>query len=302
MDLSHLSNLFQGSKVVFIGNPSAGIHWMPAKLDFLIKILTKSGFKVELHLSDNPVHINELAKHVQEDISAIFIGGGDGTLNQVINGLMDPSKIPLVLIPWGTSNSIARGLGISGSMESLMRLFQEGRIIRMDMGIINKKRFMLCAGFGFDGQVAKALSSMSLSFRGYSRYLIPFLKTLVSYRANPMIVELNNQLFECELAIVGNLPLYGWRLKVTDKASCVSGHLDVCMFRKGSGMVIFYYGILALLGIISRRKGIKYMKTQGLFIDSQVPIPIQVDGDFFGRTPARIKIRPSSVPVLGLTS
>lgn len=296
MKLWHLKDVVQQKRILFIGNPKSGRAWPKWKIKSLLRALRNDGFSVEAYFESNALKLISIARNVKNNPGAIIIGGGDGTIKCIINALNDPSRIPILPIPWGTSNSIANELGISGGLSSALRLIKHLRIIKADMGIINNKRFLLCAGFGFDGALLHEKGKKG--HKGYRGYILPFIKALLKYREKPIKVSIGNKSYDCATLVVGNCSRYGWRFRITPHARLNSGMLDVCMLKRSGRLSLLYYAILCFLGVPQRIKGIRYLRAQELYVDSNYRIPIQVDGDYFGTTPANIRLVPGHIPLL----
>ncbi len=299
MGFYNFKKIIRDKNLLFIGNPESSRAWSRWKIEWLLKELRNSGFDVEFYLQCDPDKIMNTAKELGDEKGAVIVGGGDGTLNCVINGLKDPSKAPILLIPWGTSNSIAKELGISEGLRSALNLIERGKIVKADMGLINNRRFLLCAGIGFDGEVLRIMKERG-TFKGYQGYIIPFLETIIRYKEKKISVTVNEEHFQCGLVVVGNCSHYGWRFKVTHRGRLDSGMIDICMFEKGDSSAIINYAVLSLLGVPMKIKGMKYVNTKALQISSTERVPVQVDGDFFGYTPVKIMVVPGHIPLFSL--
>jgi YegS/Rv2252/BmrU family lipid kinase len=238
------------------------------------------------------------ATFLGSDVGTLLVGGGDGTLNEVINGLSDPSRIPIVLLPVGTSNSLAKELDLPKRPESIAEMMEKGQIRRLDIGTVGDRRFLLGVGSGFDGMVTEEVFRSGGLGSGYGRYIFPILKVLVRYHPPELKAMVDGIQVKGGMIYVGNTRILGWILKITDRARCDSGHLDVCIFPKARVQDLLRYLPAAFFGRLSRLSDVRYLTGKTISIHSKKPIAVQMDGDYFGKTPIRIDCQKAVVPIV----
>ncbi|MGO8881259.1 MAG: diacylglycerol/lipid kinase family protein [Desulfomonilaceae bacterium] len=161
-------------KVLIIGNSISGRGKTSQRVYKLAGMLKYNGHNVEVFLSSKPRDALIRAASIGADLQRIVIAGGDGTVNEVLNGLLDPSIVPIVHLATGTANMLARELGLPTSVSETAGLVETGRILPVDMGVVSGRRFLLVASVGFDSFVTLQMTEMRRQFLGYRGYLIPF--------------------------------------------------------------------------------------------------------------------------------
>ena len=169
-------------------------------------------------------------------VDRIVAAGGDGTLNEVVNGLADPSATPLAPLALGTANMLAVALGVPRDPEQLAEVIDRGSVRRIDLGCVGTTRFLGVVGVGFDALVTEEVRRTRRGPLGYHGYALPILRALRRYRPPRLDVRLDGGApIACGFAIVAKLPNYGGLFAVTPDARLDSGHLDVCLFRDAIG-------------------------------------------------------------------
>ncbi len=282
-----------------VGNPVAGRGGAPRKAERFARELERRGHHVDWLLTRRVGEARRRAGELEGRVDCIVVAAGDGTLNEVVNGLSDPSRTPLGHLPLGTANLLAHELGLPHRPEALAELVESGATRRIDLGRIGRSRFLLLASSGFDALVTQRVRRARAKGLGYRGYLLPILRTLASYREPHLRVRIDGrEELEGSLVVASNLRNYGGLFSVTDRARCDSGHLDVCVFRSASRLEIPGYVAAAALGRISRLRSVAYREARRVEIEGERPVPVQVDGDYWGTTPVALEIEPRVVPIL----
>ena len=143
---------------LIVANPISGLGFGRRNAPRLEERLRESGYDVELIWTTESNTAREAAAAADpSQVAAILCVGGDGTLNQVVNGLGD-KRIPVTIFPTGTGNVLAKEYGIPYSVPRVCDMIRRGKIELLDAGVIGGQRFVLFAGAGFDAAVAMALS------------------------------------------------------------------------------------------------------------------------------------------------
>lgn len=234
----------------------------------------------------------------------LVIAGGDGTINEVINGLMtDTASIPekrlprLGIVPIGTANVLAHELGIPASITDAVRVIFSGSCKNISLGRINGKYFSLMAGIGFDGETVRGVKMKMKRVFGKGAYLLSGVARLIGYTHPAIEMKTENGTVCGTTAIIGNARSYGGAYQVTPLATLTEPLLDLCLFQGRRRMDILRY----VLGIIRKKHlgyhDVHYEKFSAMEISSPGTVPIQVDGDYFGTLPARIEVARRTVNI-----
>ncbi len=286
-------------KVLLIGNPIAGYGHTESTIREFVQILKERGYRVETYITASAGDALRRAERIEQGVGTLVVAGGDGTLNEVINGLNDPSRIPIVLLPTGTSNVIAKELSLPSKPEAAAAILEKGEVRRIDMGLIDERRFLAFVSVGIDAMIAEELLRARKTVIGYRRYIRPVLKVLAHYHMPELMVSVDGgDVLEGGLVLVSNTRNYGGILRIADQAHCDSGHLDVCVFPKGTLAGFGRVYLAASRARVSRLEEVSYLTGRQIFIDSVEPVPVQIDGDYYGRTSVLINLRPSRVPMV----
>ena len=258
---------------------------------------------------------------LNEPIRAAIVIGGDGTLRGVAHRLfLDPCDIspgsttairrvggepPLLIVPLGTANLMGRHLGIRWKDRTLERqvsdVIRRNNVVRIDTARANGLLFLLMTGVGFDAHVVHELSRARRGPIRLTNYLTPTLNAMRDYRFPPMTVEVDgNRVFGPEpgIVFVGNLPEYGTGFPVLPHARADDGVLDVCALPARSVPDLMVLFLQAAVGEHLRKDGVVYLKGRHITVDAAEPLPIQVDGDPAGHTPAEIDLLPIRLPFI----
>jgi YegS/Rv2252/BmrU family lipid kinase len=285
-------------EVLMINNPMAGGRRQQGMVRKFVYILRQRGYKVNTFVIPPRIDPVSLAHSITPNTKRIIIAGGDGTINQVLNCLVEPGLIPLYLLPAGTANMLANELGLPHNPEAAVRVFEYGDIRRLDLGRADNRRFLGLLSVGLDAMVTREVLRSKKRIPGLYRYILPLLRAIARYHPPKIKAAVDtHQAFGYHL-IVSNTRSYGTGLIFAHRASCDSGHLDICVFTKGSVPALLRYYFFALRGKVSQVSEVTYLTGSKVRIEADRPVPVQVDGDYFGTTPVEVTVLPSSVPVI----
>jgi YegS/Rv2252/BmrU family lipid kinase len=286
-------------RILVIGNPAAGAGRARRRAEALVRLLEERGHEVEWFLTAKPGDARRRAAEREGEVDCIVVAGGDGTLNEVLNGLADPRGTPLVPMALGTANMLARELAIPRAPAALAALIDAHPLRRIDMGRIDGMRFLGVVGVGFDAMVTEAVRRRRHGRLGFRGYVLPILRTLARYRPPRLAVRLDGGApIECGFAVVGNLHCYGGIMRVPADARCDSGHLDVCLFRRARRVDLVRYVWPAFRGTLASLPQVVARPATRIEIDADEAVPVEVDGDAWGTTPIRIEVEPRAVPIV----
>jgi YegS/Rv2252/BmrU family lipid kinase len=255
---------------------------------------------VETFRTAEPGQATARAKSVGDEVvDRLVVVGGDGTLNEVLNGLPDPSAVPLAQLATGTANILAHELGLPRDAEGAARLVETGGVCRIDMGLAGERRFLMVASSGFDAMVTREIARHRVGTLGYRGYVRPVVRTLTGYVPPEIDVRVDGgPPIRGELVVVCNTRNYGGLFAVAEKARCDSGHLDVVVLPDASYGGLWRAAAGGLTGGASRLPDARYLTGTRIDLSSAEPVPVEVDGDYAGVLPLRIEVRPSLVPIV----
>lgn len=226
----------------------------------------------------------------------IIVAGGDGTLNEVINGVLSRQKseqvkktAPLALIPLGTANVMAKELGIPEEAEKAVHLAFNGTPKKISLGKINGHFFSLMAGIGFDGETVFRAKNNIKKISGKGAYIFSGINALINYNPHLIEVKTSSGVFTGYNAVIGNARYYGGYFQVTPGADLKEPMLDLCLYNGETrrDLIRFISGVLRKKHLDF--KDVIYGKFSELEITSKGAVHVQADGDYFGILPAKIE-------------
>jgi YegS/Rv2252/BmrU family lipid kinase len=288
-----------GKKILLIGNPVAGGGKANRLIADLLQGLRQRGYLVETFLTNSAKDATRRARDIEADVDVLVVVGGDGTLNEVLNGLPDPSRTPIAHLPTGTANILGRELGLPKTAEDLIQTLESGHLRWLDMGLLGERRFLMVASVGLDAVVTEEVQRRRGGTLGYLGYLMPILRVFERYHPPELKVTVDGgEQVPGAFVVVSNTRNYGGIFSFADRARCDSGHLDVCVFPRGTLPALIWYYLAAFLGWASKRTDVRYLTGTRIRIESREPVAVQMDGDPAGVTPVDIGLLPAVVPVL----
>lgn len=249
--------------------------------------------------------IKETEEAIREGAKVIVAAGGDGTINEVLNGMVG-SGLPLGILPVGSVNVFARELKIPLKWNDAWDVIQRGKcreidIVRLDyhQGERSLHRyFVQLAGVGFDAQIVKRVTWDKKMRWGPLSYVWEGLKGLHE-KHPPIQVQIDDD-ESCEgaFALIGNGKFYGGAFPVFKKALLDDGLMDVCLFDQAGIIPMMKYLTAIAKGSHDRAKGMVYQQAKKVTMTSGEEVPIEVDGEFVGNTPAKWTVIPKGLKIL----
>lgn len=288
-------------QLMAIYNPQASGGSYRRDLPLIIKALRGLGYEVVARETQAVGHGTELAREaVAEGYAVVCAIGGDGTVNEVLNGLAG-SPVPLGIIPTGTVNVLAMELGIPLDPPDAVRLLETGDVSTIDLGLAGDRYFGLMAGVGMDAAVVaginplmkKTLKEMAFAVQGISHY--------IAGDDARIRVESQERTVEGYFAVFGNASSYAGAFGITPLADMRDGLLDVCVLKDRSFLSTATYWTAALLNAHLRHPSVEYYRTEEALVtcvEEGRDVLVQTDGEVAGRLPMVCRIVPRALLVI----
>jgi diacylglycerol kinase (ATP) len=297
-------------QAMLIVNPVSGPWDVRREIPAVLNHLEKHGWRTTLHRTERPGEATTLAHHaVDQGVDAVFVVGGDGTINEIINGLAE-SPVALGVLPGGTSNVWAKGLGLpTRSPRHLLPLVDAvqtlvpARSRRVDLGKANGRYFLQWTGLGLDAAVTYAMEPRTRRQRrlGALAYVVAGLSTAINMVGIRTRLTIDGKLIyrRSILIVISNSQLYGGGLvRIATDARLDDGLLDINVFA-GTG---FASALRTVLGVITglHVRDPRHSCYQGhtIRVETDKPMAVHVDGEPHGVTPLDCNVVPRALTVL----
>lgn len=287
-------------ETLFIVNPAA--HNLPSRsaLREAETWLHHQGWQAAWEETRRPGDaIAMAARAASQKLPLVFVVGGDGTLNEAANGLAG-SETALAMVPAGTVNIWAREVGIPRRPLAAVRACLEGERRRIDLGRAGDRYFLLMAGYGLDGHIARKVSLAAKRYLGATTYAATALRESLRYRGRHLrlLLDGQEQAGQVLMLVAGNTRNYAGLVEITAGAKADDGLLDICVFL-GDGFRDIVFHVLRVV-LRRHRKSAKVIYRQGrrLELAWEEPLPLQLDGDAYPQSPTRVEVVPAVLAVM----
>lgn len=275
---------------MLITNPFSSRGLSDMDVGRAVELLTAARGRVDVVNTRGPGDAAKAVRDRKRDYIAIVVAGGDGTINEVINGL-DGHHIPIGIIPRGTANVLAHELEIPHGIEAAVRVIAEGKELPLDVGLAGKRRFMLMASAGFDAQVVERAHRKRKTGFGYTSYLLPVWRTFLEADFPEIAVEIHQQEYRCRHAVVANVSTYGGPFRPAPGAIYNDGEFDVVLYMRPGRWNMLRYGKMALCcSDKAADNDILRLRAKTVTLSSDGRVPLQCDGDPIGSLPCNLRV------------
>ena len=268
--------------------------------------LREQGYRADRVFTRCPGDATALATGAaREGRSLVVVCGGDGTISEAANGLAG-SDTALAVIPAGTANVWAKEVGIPRRPLAALEVAVHGQAQRMDRGLARgsageeRRHFLLMAGLGLDGQIAAALPLGVKRYLGATTYAVSAVRESLRYRGRPVTLLLDGEAVRTRLLMmtVGNTRNYGGVAQITRRAYADDGLLDVCVFSGLDTLDIILQTLRVIAGAHLRSTTVLHHRVRRLEVQSDTPLPTQIDGDFYPAYPTAFEVAPAALTVM----
>lgn len=291
-------------KIVVVLNPVSGRRTGAANLAELKKHLARhsddAGFCVEVVETTEKGDGTRLTKEaVESGAHIVAAAGGDGTISEVVNGLVG-SKATLAVLPLGTGNDFARHLGLGTDLDLAVKTLFHGTPQALDLGFTQGRWFHNIAGCGFDAVVAERVNRGFRFLRGTSAYVAAVVQSLFTYRAVLMrlTVDGETRTLRAMLCSVANTTSYGGGMLVAPEAKIDDGLFDICLIAEAGPIEFLRAFPRVFKGTHTTHPKVTMLRGKHVRIETDTPLPVFIDGDVFGTTPIEFALHPHVIKVL----
>ncbi len=295
-----------------IVNPIAGAGRTAKKWPQIMNLLKNIGLRFEHDLTEAPGHAIELAKSAAKKGCELVVSvGGDGTLNEIVNGLYDAgniSDIMIGIIGTGTGSDYIRTIGIPHNHEEACHRLLNPKKLVVDLGVVEyvsngqavKRLFVNFAGLGFDAEVVKATTQKFKALGTLPSYLAGLLATLLSYQNKEVSLKLDGKVEDRKVCtiITSNGKYGGGSMFVAPHADPTDGLLDVLIIGDLSKPDLLWSLPRIYKGTHLTHPKVTSKTAREIHLQTRQPASLQADGELLGETPARFHILPAALNIV----
>ena len=273
-------------KMLFIFNPFSGKAQIKSKLFEIIDVFVKGGYEVIVHPTQAVGDGFEKTKELAPQVDLVVCSGGDGTLDEVVSGLMEvDQRVPIGYIPAGSTNDFANSLGIPKNMEEAARVAVNGTPFPCDVGGFNGDTFVYVAAFGLFTEVSYQTSQQMKNILGHAAYILEGAKHLMDITSYRMKVSHDGEIIEDEFIygmVTNSLSVGGFKGISGPDVLLDDGLFEVTLIKNPKNPIELNKILAGLANRENDNELIYSFKTSELHVENEEEVPWTLDGEFGG--------------------
>lgn len=299
----------RNAEIIF--NPTAGRSVRRAlDADAMVRLLRDRGVTAEARPTTGPSDATRLARDAaSRNVDVIVSYGGDGTLNEVLQGIVG-TQTGLAVWAGGTANVVARDLKMPDSIEQLADVIAAGKTKRITLGLarrenaaepgtaLEQRYFFMFAGIGLDASVARRVNSKLKRKTGQLAFWIEGLKHIVTWRPELFSIEVDGKRYESVFAVIANGRGYGGGLCMAPEANLESPSFDVYIVPRRMNNLAYLFDLIACVRGTTARTNAKIVRGSRVVANSSKEPWVEVDGEVIGPLPMAFDAVPEAVSVI----
>lgn len=237
----------------------------------------------------------------QRGASIVAAAGGDGTVNEVLNGLMGAGA-KMAVLPLGTGNDFARTLGFGNDLQRAVAALFGDRSRAVDVGRVHERWFLNIAGCGFDAVVGERVNQGFRYLSGSTAYIAALVQTLRTFRPVDLTLEIDGEprRMRAMMCSVCNAQTYGGGMRIAPDARIDDGLFDICILGDAGKLEFIMAFPRVYKGTHTAHPRVTMLRAATVRVESDPPLPVFVDGDVIGKTPAEFTIKPRAIELMVL--
>lgn len=271
--------IFEMYHIIF--NPKARNGKSNAVLEKVEKRLQAEKIEYKVHATSYKGHAEELANELSRTEDTLIVVGGDGTVHEAVNGIIDPQRMKLVLIPAGTGNDFCDAAGITADVDATLDKLLHGEAKDTDYIELDGRRSLNSGGMGMDVEVLERCERGAL--KGRIKYVCSLVASMFAFHGYKVRVSVNGETFEENALIVAicNGPNFGGGIRICPGAEIDDGRLELVVVRQMS-----FFGIIKTFIGLLRGKILESPQTLHYYCDKVSVLPehahtVQLDGELY---------------------
>jgi lipid kinase, YegS/Rv2252/BmrU family len=289
-------------RIAIIHNPAAGGR-SGKRLRAVIDRLADLGAQPSLLPTAGAGDATTIASRLgRDDWDAVVAAGGDGTINEVVNGLAAAGDgdvtLPLGVIPLGTANVLAYELGLPMTAEEVAALLVHGEVLPVHLARANDRLLVMMAGVGFDAYVCGRVDLWLKRQFGRGAYWLTTVPAFVGFRRRSYRVEIDGVAYSAASLVIANGHAYGGRYTCAPMARLTEPVVHVCLFQCGDPVGWARYGLALVDGSLAARADVQIVSGWHVVVSDGAGEPVQCDGDLVTRLPLHLEADAARLPVI----
>ncbi|MGE4278274.1 MAG: diacylglycerol kinase family protein [Magnetospirillum sp.] len=297
---NHTMATAQPRRLLVIHNPTAGRR-RKKRLAEVVERLRQKGCIVTALQTTRRGDAEEFARAASPaDYDVVVAAGGDGTVNEVVNGLVaGQGGVALAVIPLGTANVLALEIGLDPkNFDQIAHAIAQGPARNVHLGIANGRHFVLMAGAGLDAHVVEGVNIALKRATGKLAYVVESVKQAFGYDFPEITVRANGETYEGRMAVACKGRYYGGPFIAAPGANLENPKLEVCILPKSGVAGVMRYGLALPMNKLAELPEVMVVSADSMVILGPRGAPLQGDGDIVARLPAEISIAPETVQLI----
>ncbi|MFM8911513.1 MAG: diacylglycerol/lipid kinase family protein [Flammeovirgaceae bacterium] len=288
------------NKILFIINKFSGGGYRPELEGRIIDECIRLNKECSIEFTQSRGHATYLAKNAAQEnkFDVVFAVGGDGTVNEVAQGLVG-SSVTMGILPKGSGNGLGRHLGISTDFKKALQLIGSEKSFQMDTLSVNGKLSVNVSGIGFDGHIAGLFGKNGR--RGLIGYTKLVLKEFFTYQEFSGQVTIDGHVHERQSFIIAlaNSSQFGNNARVAPHASVCDEWMDVSFIKKVPLTQAVGFGQKMFTGNLTKSAFVEIVKAKKIDLQFRHPIAYHIDGEPFEPTDRfTVEIKPGTLKML----
>ncbi|SFB15421.1 diacylglycerol kinase [Lentibacillus halodurans] len=289
-------------KARIIYNPTSGREAFKRELPTVMERFEKVGYETSTHATTGEGDAtNAAATAAERHFDLVVVAGGDGTINEVINGLAEQEHLPkLGIIPTGTTNDFARALCIPRGIEKAVDVILAGQSMLLDIGRVNDHYFVNIAGGGKLTELTYDVPSKLKTMLGHLAYYVKGIEMLPSLKPIRTKIEYDGTIIDEDimLFLVSNTNSVGGFEKLAPDARLDDGYFDLLILKKMNLAEFVRIATLAVRGAHLEDKRIIYAQAKHVNVTTDEKMQLNIDGEYGGLLPGEFRNLPQHIEFL----
>lgn len=286
-------------RFLVVVNPAAGSNGL-AFADAVIAGLQQRGIAPDVYHTRGPGDATGHLRALDARYDVVVAAGGDGTVNEVINGLAGRDVV-FGLIPTGTTNVLATELGYPSRADEIAAVLAGGRQQAIYLATVNGRRFSMMTGIGYDAWVVAGVNHDIKKKFGKLAYVLSMLRELRSFGGRRYRVTIDGQVHEAMSMVITNGRHYAGSFTLTHQADITKPTLQAVLVQTTSATRFLGMLFMLPLGLVEKLSFIRSVSGREMRVEvvgDSAPDPVQADGDTVSQMPAEIRVEDTPVRVL----